>query len=54
MDSVTESGYIVKRNWVLQGNPLGPLLFDAATADSTGSEETRKQCHHYTCMPVTG
>jgi hypothetical protein len=38
-DSVTESGYILKTNGVLQGDHFGPLLFNAATANS---EEARK------------
>lgn len=49
-DSVTQFGYILKTNGVLQGNHFGPLLFNAATADS---EEERKLWHHYTCLPVT-
>jgi hypothetical protein len=33
-DSVTESGYILKTNGVLQDSQYGPLLFNAASAYS--------------------
>jgi hypothetical protein len=52
MASVAEFRCTVKKYEMLQGNSLSSLYFNTATADSTGSEETIKQCHHYPCMLV--